>query len=96
MTIFWRNFEPLPRSEPSKQIDWVLHGPGSEPSKQIDQDLFWGIFDGELLEKRWPSPWTPHTNRGQVRAQGLDTLQRRSTTLDADKDLLQGAMSQMA
>ena len=21
----------------------------------------------------WPSPWTPHTNRGHVRARGLDT-----------------------
>ena len=47
-------------------------------------------------EKRWPSPWTPHANRGQVRAQGLDTLQRETTTLDANKDLLQGVRSQMA
>ena len=60
-----------------------------ERAKQaIHQDL--QFLMANFWMKRWPSPWTPHTNRGQVRAQGLDTLQRRSTALDANKDLHQG------
>ena len=85
-----------PGIEPSKQSTriWIFAQPGSEPSKRSTRT--YNFLMANFWMKRWPSPWTPHANRGQVRAQGLDTLQRKTTTLTASKVLRQGVRSQMA
>ena len=100
--------EPLPRSEPSKRSTrtyvhlgasqasnrpgfWFLHGLGAS---QASDPPGLTIFDGELLSEALAFTLDPPTpTGGQVRAQGLDTLQRKTTTLTASEDLCQGVRS---